>query len=323
MKKNKTLKVLEVLKQNFGNFVSGENIAKLTKISRAGVYKIINKLNKEGYKIIKSKKLGYKLIHTSLLPEEILKQNFKFINEIYYYKKTTSTMNIAEEIINKKNQKIDKILIITEKQTEGKGRIQRRWFSPKGGIYFSLILKPQISPKNIFILNYLFSVAVAETLRKKYFINATTKWPNDVLVNDRKICGILIETNTEIDNVNWCIVGVGINVNIKEYFFVQNDIKATSVLAETKISCNLTKFLIDLFYEIDKWYQIFIQGEYLDIVNRWVELSSTINRKVEIVTFNERIQGKAIKILPQTGALVVKTKYGLKEVLSGDCVHLR
>ncbi|MFN3550307.1 MAG: biotin--[acetyl-CoA-carboxylase] ligase [Endomicrobiia bacterium] len=319
--KNKTLKVLEVLKQNFGSFVSGENIAKLLKISRAGVYKIVNKLNKEGYHIIKNKKLGYKLINKKFAPEEVLKQNFRLIKKIYYYKTTDSTMNVAKEILTQ--QQIDKVLIIAEKQTEGKGRIQRRWFSPKGGIYFSLILKPQISPNKIFILNYLFSVAIAEVLRKKYFVNATTKWPNDVVVNDKKICGILIEADTEIDNVNWCIVGVGVNVNIKKEFFLNHDLNATSILAETKINYDLTKFLIDLLYEIDKWYQMFLKKNYSDIIKRWVEISSTVGKQVEVITFNERIQGKAVKILQETGALVVKTKSGFREILSGDCIHLR
>lgn len=320
--KNKTLKVLEILKQNFNNFVSGENIAKLLKISRVGVYKIINKLNEEGYKIIKNKRLGYKLVYKPFSPEEILKQNFSLVKKIYYYKTITSTMDVAKEVLSSQPQ-IDKVLVIAEQQTEGKGRIQRKWFSPEGGVYFSLILKPQIEPNKVFMLNYILSVAIAEVLRKKYFLNATTKWPNDVLVNDKKICGILIEADSEIDKVNWCIIGVGINVNIKKEFFINHNLQATSILAETKLSCVLTKFLIDLFKEIDKWYQMFVQNKQKIIVEKWIKLSSTIGKEVEIITFNEKIKGIAEKVVPETGALVVKTKSGLKEIFSGDCIHLR
>jgi len=321
--KNKTLKVLEVLKTNFRQFISGEKIAKILGISRVGVHKIINKLVKEGYKIEKNKKLGYKLVEIPFSPYEVLKQNFEIPKQVVFYKSTTSTMDVAKQIVQQ-NTDFDKVLIIAEEQTKGKGRIQRQWFSPKGGLWFSLILTPKISPKEIFILNFLFSLSVANVLREKYSIkNATTKWPNDVVVDNKKICGILIESDTEIDQVNWCIVGVGVNINIDKKFFEKHKLQATSVSILLNKNVNLTEFLIELFKEINKWYKVFVDKKYNKIVEEWKKISSTIGNTVRVITLNETVTGKAINISPQTGALILKTSSGIKEILCGDCVHLR
>lgn len=118
------------------------------------MYKIINKFIKEGHKIKKNKKLGYKLVELPFLPQE-LKQNFEIPKQVVFYKETTSTMDVAKQFVQQNND-FDKILVIAEKQTKGKGRIQRQGFSPKGGLWFSLIFTPDISPKEIFILNFLF-----------------------------------------------------------------------------------------------------------------------------------------------------------------------
>jgi len=320
--KNNTLKIIEILKTNFGHFISGGEIAKIVGISRVGVYKIINKFIKEGHKIKKNKKLGYKLVELPFLPQELLKQNFEIPKQVVFYKETTSTMDVAKQFVQQNND-FDKILVIAEKQTKGKGRIQRQWFSPKGGLWFSLIFTPDISPKEIFILNFLFSLSVANLLRERYSINATTKWPNDVVVGDKKICGILIEADTEIDKVNWCIVGVGVNLNINNEFFERHKLQATSVSVLLGKNVDLTKFLIELFEEINKRYKVFVEKKYKKIIEEWKKISSTIGKVVKVITLNETICGKAVDVSSQTGALVIKTSSGKKEILSGDCIHLR
>ena len=320
--KDNFLKILEILKVNFNNFVSGEKIAKIIGISRVGVYKIIKKLVKMGYKIKSSKKLGYKIVEYPFLPQELLKQNFDIPKQIVFLKSTTSTMDVAKKIIQQ-NLDYDKLLVIAEKQTKGKGRLQRQWFSPKGGLWFSLVLSPNISPKEIFLLNFLFSLSVANVLHNNYLIHANTKWPNDVVVGNKKICGVLVEADIEIDKVNWCIVGVGINVNINKEFFRKYKLQATSVSELIGYDVDLTKFLIELFKEINLLYKSFAIKKYEDIIEQWKKLSSTIGRKVKIITVNETIKGKAIDVSSQTGALILKTSSGIKEILCGDCIHLR
>ncbi len=323
MKKNNVIQVLEILKKNKNKFISGEKISTQLGISRVSVHKIVHNLISEGYKIFCSKTRGYKFISSSLIsPEELLNTKISVIKKIYYYRKVSSTMDIAKEIVIK-NPNEDKILILAEQQTHGRGRIQRKWFSPKGGLYFSLILKPQVSPQEIFFINYIFSSCVTETIRKDFSIQVTTKWPNDVVFKDKKICGILVETDTEIDKVNWVIVGVGVNLNIPQKFFTQHKLNATSVLSITKQKVDITKFLISLFQTVEKYYELFEQKKFDMIIQKWYSFSSTIGQKVKILTQNNIIKGKAINVSPQTGALIVETPSGTKEVLCGDCIHLR
>lgn len=317
----KSFKVLKILKENFGNFVSGEKIAKMLGISRVAVYKIIKKLISEGYRIKKVKNLGYKLLNLPFLPQDLLNENLKIVKQVYFYKKTTSTMDVAKELVSQ-NSNIENVLVIAEIQTKGKGRLQRKWFSPKGGLWFSLILKPTVPPDKIFILNYVFSLAVVNTL-KKYSVVAKTKWPNDVVVDNKKICGILIEADTEIDRINWCIVGVGINVNIEARFFLKYRLTATSVFEQVGEKVDLTEFVKLLFKEIEVLYESFVKLNYEKIIKDWCIHSATIGREVKVETLTEIIKGKAVGISPQTGALLVKTPSGVKQVLSGDCIHLR
>ncbi|MCX7715793.1 MAG: biotin--[acetyl-CoA-carboxylase] ligase [Endomicrobia bacterium] len=320
--KNTHLGVISILRENFGNYVSGEKIAKFLNISRVAVYKIIKKLLSEGYKIKSTKNLGYKLLNIPFLPQELLKENFKIVKQVYFYKTISSTMDIAKEIVNK-NKDIENVLVIAEKQTKGKGRIKRRWFSPKGGVWFSLILKPNITPDKVFLLNYVFSLSVVNIL-KKYSIDAKTKWPNDVVVDDKKICGILIEADTELDRLNWCIVGVGINVNIKSQFFLKHNLQATSMYELLGKKVDLNEFLKNLFHELEIQYNKFVEGKIQEIISLWSLFCSTLGRKVKVITINEEIEGKVLKIHPETGALIVKTQSGeIKKILSGDCLHLR
>ncbi len=317
-----TLKVLAILKNSKNKFVSGENIAKELKVSRVAVYKIIKKLIQEGYKIEKHKKLGYKLIGSPFSPEDLLKKT-KFLKEVVFLKKTTSTMELAKDILAK-NPYSEQVLIIAEEQTSGKGRIERKWFSPKGGLYFSLIVKPNVLPYEVFMLNYVFSLSVAETIKDLYNVRVFTKWPNDVVdAYHRKICGILLEIDSEIDKVNYCIVGVGINVNINSKFFSKHKLKAISLSQIVGKNLDMTEFTVELFKRIEKNYKLFEEKKFDILTSRWVSHSSTIGRTIKVQTFTQTIKGTAVGISSKTGALIIKTPYGLKEVLSGDCIHLR
>jgi BirA family biotin operon repressor/biotin-[acetyl-CoA-carboxylase] ligase len=231
-------------------------------------------------------------------------------------------MEVAKKMISE-NPNLDNFMVISETQTIGKGRIQRKWFSPPGGIYFSLLIKPKISPQEVFLLNYLFSLSVVEVFKQHYSVEATTKWPNDVIVKNKKICGILIESDIEIDKVNWCIVGVGININIEKNFFVKHNLKATSLSEIIKRKVDLTEFLILLFEKINKWFDVFNKKTYNKLISEWKKNSSTIGKKVKVITFNETIKSIALDISPTTGALIIKTPTGTQEILSGDCFHLR
>ncbi len=320
--KNVTLAVLELLRNSRNDFISGERISKKLKISRTAVYKIVNKLISEDYKIEKHKKLGYKLIKEPFSPDELLKKS-NFLKKVIFLKSTSSTMDVAKECIEN-IPSFDKILIIAQQQHSGKGRLERKWFSPKGGIYFSLILKPNVLAYEVFMLNYVFSLSVVETAKELYNIEVCTKWPNDVVAKDnRKLCGILLEVDSEIDKINYCIVGVGINVNINGKFFRKCSLFATSFYDLTGKKLDLTEFIITLFKYIRKNYKLFEQKKFEQLSKLWISHSSTIGKEVEVQTLTQKIKGKAVGINSQTGALLIQTPTGIKEILSGDCIHLR
>jgi len=303
-------KILGLLYQE-KDFVSGEDLSKKLGISRVGVWKHIQVLRKEGY-VIEASNKGYRLISAPdlLLPEELAELDKK----VYYFEEVSSTMDVARKLA----QKGEEAIVIAETQTKGKGRRGRYWHSGRGGIYFSLILKPTINPSQAHLVNLLAGVAVAITIRKLFNINATLKWPNDVLINEKKVCGILAEMEAEADIVRFIILGIGINVNNNISDYIES---ATSLKDVIGKEVSKKKLFLPLIKEIEKLQSFLNQPKVL--VNRWKWLSSTLGRYVRVIIQNKILEGEAIDI-DNDGALILKTSdEGLKRVVAGDCIHLR
>ncbi len=293
------------------DFVSGEALSKKLGISRVGVWKHIQVLRKEGY-VIEASNKGYRLISAPdlLLPEELAELDKK----VYYFEEVSSTMDVARKLA----QKGEEAIVIAETQTKGKGRRGRYWHSGRGGIYFSLILKPTINPSQAHLVNLLAGVAVAITIRKLFNINATLKWPNDVLINEKKVCGILAEMEAEADIVRFIILGIGINVNNNISDRIKSAISLREILGK---EVSKKKLFLPLIKEIEKLQSFLNQPKVL--VNRWKRLSSTLGRHVRVIIQNKILEGEAIDI-DNDGALILKTSdEGLKRVVAGDCIHLR
>ncbi|NTW05163.1 MAG: biotin--[acetyl-CoA-carboxylase] ligase, partial [Peptococcaceae bacterium] len=209
--------ILELLRTSAGEFLSGEKISKKIGISRTAVWKHITALRQEGYSIEAMPKIGYRLldIPDRLYPEEI-RDNLTTVSlgrNIYYFKTVQSTNQEARRLAQEGVP--HGALIIAEEQTGGKGRFGRVWFSPKTlGIWASLVLRPEISPENAPPVTMLAAVAVAVAVENITGIALGIKWPNDLLYENKKACGILTEMNGEMDKVNFLILGLGINVNL-------------------------------------------------------------------------------------------------------------
>ena len=303
-------KILGLLYQE-KDFVSGEDLSKKLGISRVGVWKHIQVLRKEGY-VIEASNKGYRLISAPdlLLPEELAELDKK----VYYFEEVSSTMDVARKLA----QKGEEAIVIAETQTKGKGRRGRYWYSSRGGIYFSLTLRPTISPSQAHLLNLLAGVAVAITIRKLFNINATLKWPNDVLINEKKVCGILAEMEAEADIVRFIILGIGINVNNNISDRIKSAISLREILGK---EVSKKKLFLPLIKEIEKLQSFLNQPKVL--VNRWKWLSSTLGRYVRVIIQNKILEGEAIDI-DNDGALILKTSdEGLKRIVAGDCIHLR
>jgi len=205
-------------------------------------------------------------------------------------------------------------------QTAGRGRVGRRWHSPKGGLWFSVILKPDLKPSETVKLVFWASLAVAETLRELYGLKAEAKWPNDVLVNGRKICGILSETKTVGEKVDYVVVGVGVNANFKVENELPPELWETATSLETTLGKQvaLEHLLKALLEKLENLYQTFLKEGFALILAKWKTYTSFLGCEVEVYSGNEKLEGLASDV-DEEGALVLRLRDGsLKRVFAGD-----
>jgi BirA family biotin operon repressor/biotin-[acetyl-CoA-carboxylase] ligase len=302
--------ILRALREG-GTYTSGQTLSQQLGISRVSIWKHIQGLKQYGY-VIESSPMGYRLISS---PDLLLPYEFPVLEErIHYLPKVGSTMDVARELA--KNGAEGGTIVIAEAQTRGRGRLSRQWLSPEGGIYFTIVLRPIISPAYAPRINLMAAVAVASTIRKLYGLKAEVKWPNDVLIAGRKVCGILAEMDAEMDVVRFVNVGIGINANVTIPEFAEHATSLKDLLGREICRKELLRELLE---EIER-RQARLMGT--ELLQEWRKLSLTLNRDVRVVSVDEEVRGRAIDI-DATGALVMKIKDGsLKHILAGDCIPL-
>lgn len=247
------------------------------------------------------------------------KKNKVIGQKIHYFAEVTSTNDVAKKLATKGAE--EGTVILAETQTQGKGRLGRRWLSPKGGIWLSVILRPKIPAKDSYQLTFMVAVAVAKTIRKMFKVNAEIKWPNDILVNERKVCGILTETSTKGDAVDFAVIGVGVNVNVDLTSFPR-DLRGsvTSLEAEVKGEVDREGFLCVLLEELENYYGMLQQKKFGLVLDEWKSMSTLFGAYVEVTSFEEKIMGIAVGV-DWNGALEVRLEDGtVRKILSGDVV---
>ncbi len=311
-------KIVEFLKENKKTFISGEEISHKLNVSRTAVWKHIQNLKENGYEIVAQPHYGYRLIGIPdrLLPDEIsyrLKTRF-FGKRIFSYASTTSTNDVAYMLAEQSMQ--EGALILSEKQTKGRGRMGRSWASPaKGGLYFSLILRPRITPTEAGRITLMASICVAKVIRDSYAIDAVIKWPNDVYVGREKICGILTEMNAEQDGINFIILGIGINLNTDPGKLPKG---STSLKYKIKKHINRIQFLQKLLCELELHYLKIKNLKFEEIISEWRDLSITLGKRIKVKWRSNLIEGQAMDI-DSSGALIVRDDFGFfHHILSGD-----
>ena len=313
--------ILKYLREK--EYVSGEVLARKLKISRVAVWKQIQKLKDMGYKIISDQNLGYCLIsHPDLLiPQEVQRGlSTTYIGKkIYYFPELEST-NIAakEKALHRAEGMSEGTLIIAERQSAGKGRLGREWFSPAGGIWLSIILYPQLSPSYISRITLMTAVATVKALENYTLIKPKIKWPNDILINEKKVCGILTEMSAELDIINWVVVGIGVNVNIDHQRFPEdiqaNTISLKEVSGEEVLRVKLAQTFLQ---EFEKYYEKLKRKEFSSILKEWKLYSHTLGKKIRVDMGERIITGEAIDI-NEEGALILKKEDGeLIKIISG------
>ena len=313
--------LLQYLKERKGNWVSGESLSNQMGVSRTAVWKQISKLKEEGYSIESATKKGYLFRKTSemLLPNEIregLETKLLGKGDIVYSKEIDSTNREARDLADEGAP--EGTLVLSEAQIKGKGRKGRTWFSPpKGGIYISLILRPTISPVEAPKFTLLAAVAIAEALLSMTPLNIHIKWPNDILVDGKKIAGILTEMSTEMDAVNYIVVGLGLNVNTPRF---PDEIQgiATSILIETGKVFPRVRLIQEYLERYETYYEMYKKTGFDPIINRWKDLSNIVGKKVEVRVIGNQFIGEALDI-DGDGALILKDDQGvIHRIISGD-----
>jgi BirA family transcriptional regulator, biotin operon repressor / biotin---[acetyl-CoA-carboxylase] ligase len=212
-------------------------------------------------------------------------------------------------------------VVVAEEQRAGRGRLGRGWASPKGGLWFSVLLRPPAAPAEAPVLSLMAGAAVADALRKGLGLEARLKWPNDVLVSGKKLCGILAESRSDA-RLEYVILGIGINAN----FLVSalpEELRRSAVTVREVLRHPVDRMALlrDILRELDGGYRAFRAGDTASIIARWKELSETLGRTVRVETATGFVEGVAGDV-DARGALVVRTPEGPVTVDSGDCVHL-
>jgi len=314
--------IVSLLKKRYPEYVSGEEISQFLGVSRTAIWKHIKKLKEDGYRIESHSRIGYRLLH---IPDRLFTHELaglltgKLIGSYIVYRETVgSTNELAKDLAREGAE--DGTVVIAEEQTGGKGRLGRDWYSPEGeGLWFSLILRPPISPVEASKITLVAAVAVAKAVRELTGVEAGIKWPNDILVSGRKLTGILTEMSAEIDRVNYVIVGIGVNVNLDSAKLAEGLAEtATSIEKESGGRVSRLRLLSGILDRFDVLYEEFINGHFSRILSLWKEMSVTINRWVRVTSFEGVEEGIAFDIDAEGALLLMKKDGSMKRVLSGD-----
>ena len=319
------LKILSFLKSHKSEFLSGQDMSDVLKISRVAVWKDIKKIRSLGYKIESKQNLGYRLVDTTklLLPWEVTQNlDTKFLGKkVYYFNTIDTTQNFAMEIVTRNN--MNGTIIIAKKQTGGRGRMKRKWKSPVGGIWMSIIINPKFGVSSITLVPIAISLALCIAIEKTLKIKPELKWPNDVTVKGKKVAGVLVDASIVSNEIEYMIIGVGINFKIKP-IELANTIKKTpnfyGVTTLVKKDENSLPLLHQFLHELENVFQMIDSKHAKKIVKQWSKRSSTLGRNVSIVTGNGRMNGKAVKI-DNDGALIISKGKKAEKILVGDIIH--
>lgn len=307
--------------RNTHDYVSGDHMSNIMGISRTAIWKYINHLEQLGYRIEKLKGKGYRLIASpdKLYAWEIdqyCKTNV-IGKKIIYKDELDSTNALAFKLAI--GGEAEGTCIIAETQDSGKGRLGRKWFSPAGkNLYISIVLRPQIPPSNVYPITFLSSLAVYDTIQSLTKVEPALKWPNDVLVNGRKICGTLLELSTEADMIRFVIVGIGLNINMEENEMdeeIKN--KATSFLMLTKKPFERSMVCGILLTNIERYYTIFMVKGPEEICSIWEDRAKIKGKHLEIIQMGESYRGVSEGI-DKDGSILLTVDGKTKKIIAGD-----
>lgn len=302
-------------------YISGQELCNRFGVSRTAVWKAINQLKEAGYEIEAQQNKGYKLMAApDLMTEAEIKSLMHtewVAKEVLYFDTIDSTNTKAQELAEKGYP--SGTLVVADKQESGKGRRGRSWVSPSGtGIFMTLMIKPDINPNNASMLTLVAALAVAKAITSVTGEEALIKWPNDIVVNSKKVCGILTEMNAQFDYINHIVVGIGINVH-NESFPEEISQMASSLMIEAGGKrFHRAQIIAETMSYFEQYYDTFLKTQDLSaLVREYDELLVNRNKSVRVLDPKEPFDGKAMGITPK-GELIVDTWESRKLVSSGE-----
>ncbi|MFW5435737.1 biotin--[acetyl-CoA-carboxylase] ligase [Paenibacillus apiarius] len=317
-------RLLEWFQDHPGEYISGEEISRHLHITRTAVWKQINRLRAKGYEFEAAPKLGYRLVQSPTRLDEIVLltklKTKKLGRQIRMLEKTESTNNVAAQWAKQGAE--EGAIVIAEEQLRGRGRHGRSWHSPAGkGIWMSLVLKPRIPLQFTPHLTLLSAVALCRAMKRLTHADLGIKWPNDILIDGKKVCGILLESFAEDERLVHVIAGIGISVNLDEADYPPElQPIATSLKAASGREVDRAALLAECLLELEQLYQLYEEQGFGPIRTLWEAQSVTIGRSLSVETPYGIVHGVA-QGLDESGALVLAGEDGsFRKVFSGD-VH--
>lgn len=312
-------KILKYLREADG-YVSGQELCQMFDVSRTAIWKVMNQLKDEGYVIDAVKNKGYKLLQTPDLvtAEEIesLLATSWAARPVMYEEELESTNQTAKALAEQGAN--HGTLVVAERQVSGRGRRGRPWHSPKGsGIWMSILLRPQIHPMSASMLTLVAAMSVYDAISSR-IEGCAIKWPNDIVVDGRKVCGILTEMSSELDSIHYVVIGIGINVNTDDF---PEDIQAVaaSMHVITGRYYKRAQIIADVWKHFEKYYEMFVQTENLSLmVDAYNDRLVNFGRKVYIEERGRQYEGVARGIDEEGALLVEKADGTIVPVISGE-----
>ena len=304
-----------------GDFVSGEKLAEHLDVSRTAIWKQMKALKALGYEIESIKNKGYRLVSRPDIPiaEEITSGlDTRIIGkEVHYFKSLSSTNVFGKKLVE--DGAHEGAVVVADVQTSGRGRKDRKWSSPKGGLWFSVVLYPHIPPHRGMLVTMVSSVSVAQGIKEVTGLSPVIKWPNDLLLNGKKVCGVLTELDAEMDRINYTVVGIGVNVNNSIDEKLQNT--AISLIQESGSKISRVKLLKSILKYLDENYSRLRSGDYGSVRDLWFSHAKIIGKRIRVKGEKTVIEGTVSEI-DDSGCLILDTGNGIARIVSGDVEYL-
>ena len=311
--------ILEALRETDG-YVSGQDLCNKFGVSRTAVWKAIKQLKEAGYEIEAVPNKGYHIVSAPDLMNKVELESIRNTTwagqEIYYYDVTDSTNIRAKELAEEGHP--GGTLVVADRQEAGRGRRGRSWDSPSGtGIFMTLLLKPEMNQNHASMLTLVAAMAVARAISKCAGTEALIKWPNDIVIGGKKICGILTEMSAQFDFINHIVIGIGINVH-NEHFPEEIAETAGSIFLQTGKRIRRAELIEQILEQFEHYYAIFMETEDLSgLVREYNSILVNMNKSVRVLDPKEPFEGKAMGITKK-GELIVDTWESRKMVSSGE-----